>query len=399
MSSHIDFIHDVFSQIAEIKMVFNERWATDGAKIVYTDSVHNTFNSFGLNHPKYLSFPEFAKGIQSVKKLSDEECMSIFLVFDKDANGKIEFKEFMSKMIIQMNPERYSKVKAFFDRIDIDKTGTITVMDFIKNKHNIRGAWFMTHIIGEYNDANKNVITFGEFINFYSDLSMFYKGDEEFFKMLDDAWVADKPCIVSIPVARRTPNELLTLLKDALNKKWSLDGGKIMYTDSVYNTFKDWDYNPTNKLCFFEFSKGVKKILPDFDEQDCNDIFSLMDSNGDDRIVFNEFMSKIHTQLSPKRYNFIKRVFDSIDTDHSGVISACDFKIPVSKGMERNGSKNTDTLSYYLREVVIKDYTADDKITFSEFINFYTDFSLSLVDDCVFMEFVKMDWNLDHLYD
>ena len=87
-----------------------------------------------------------------------------------------------------MKPKRYNAVKKIFDRIDIDKTGTITVMDFVKNKFNNRGAWFMTHVIGNYNAADKNVITFSEFINYYSDLSLSFDNDDLFITNLEDCW-------------------------------------------------------------------------------------------------------------------------------------------------------------------------------------------------------------------
>lgn len=178
----------ILSKLEELKVVLNKLWALDGPDITYTDSVYNTFKAAGGNLSKTLSLEECVNAVGMITDFTENECKCIFNLFDKNHDGSVDFNEFMSKLHTQMKPKRYNAVKKMFDRVDIDNTGTITVMDFVKNKHNNRGDWFMTHVISDYNVDNKNVITFSEFINYYSDLSLFVDNDDLFIADLEECW-------------------------------------------------------------------------------------------------------------------------------------------------------------------------------------------------------------------
>ena len=175
-------------KLEELKVALNKKWNLDVPGTTYTDSVFNAFNYIDKNISKTISLKEFIRTVIFITRFSTTSCEHVFNLFDKNHDGSIDFNEFMSKLHTQMNPKRYNAVKKIFDRVDIDNTGTITVMDFVKNKHNNKGTWFMTHVIGDYNVDNKNVITFSEFINYYSDLSLSFDNDDLFIADLEKCW-------------------------------------------------------------------------------------------------------------------------------------------------------------------------------------------------------------------
>lgn len=178
----------VKSLLEQVKVAFNKQWVKDGPDVCYTDSVHNTFNKLDSGKFGFILKADFIKGVQSITKLSEEECLSVFKIFDTNNSQRLDFTEFMKTVSIQMNKMRYNTVKDLFDQIDVNKSGTITVADFMKtNKIEPRGAYFMSRIIGKYN--TDNVITFTEFINYYSDLSLVITDDNKFIEYIKSKWI------------------------------------------------------------------------------------------------------------------------------------------------------------------------------------------------------------------
>jgi Ca2+-binding EF-hand superfamily protein len=190
--------------LTRFKQELNKQWAQDGHETSYTESVHKTFwkidtssqsrnakktAATAASTAKEITSHEFYIGMRNV--LSDvtvADSEGVFKLFDTNKTGSIDFNEFMSKIQVQMNKTRYNAVRRVFDKADVNKSNVITVSDFVKFRHNNRGAWFMTHVIGNYNADDENKLTYSEFINYYSDLSMSYPDDDAFIQKVSDDW-------------------------------------------------------------------------------------------------------------------------------------------------------------------------------------------------------------------
>jgi len=374
-----------------VRVALSKGWDEEGAKTLFSNYIYKVFNIIDVTKNKSIGKYEFTKGIQSITKLSERECLTVFSKFDINKTGTIDFSEFMSKMLYVMNNTRYDGVKAVFKKVDINNSGVIALDDFVKTNNTIyRGEYFMEHVMGEYNTDNR--ITYDEFITYYNDLSLIYETDKEFIDHVNNSWIIPTPSPNTPTPSSDAPTpshdcsstpvkSLLEQVKVAFNKQWVKDGPDVCYTDSVHKTFDKLDSGNFGFILKADFIKGVQSITK-LSEEECLSIFKLFDTNNSQSLDFAEFIKTISIQMNKMRYNAVKGLFDKIDVDKSGTITVADFM--KTNKIEPRGA-------YFMSRIIGK-YNTDNVITYKEFINYYSDLSLVITNDSVFIEYINSKW-------
>ena len=121
--------------------------------------------------------------------------------YDVDGDGHVCYEEFLRGLRDEMSPRRLKMVEKIFARFDRDGSGKIDIIDVINIFDVSMNAEFIEHkktkeqILNEFlnnfdgaQGNNDGTITFQEFFDYYTDLSMSVPNDEYFVRMLESAW-------------------------------------------------------------------------------------------------------------------------------------------------------------------------------------------------------------------
>lgn len=110
--------------------------------------------------------------------------------------------------------------------------------------------------------------------------------------------------------------------------------------------------------------------------------------------------------MNQNRKNFVKKAFDKLDRNHNGVVEIDDIKdvynaknhpdVKLGKKTEEEAlSEFLDT--FELHYSLAHPESRDRKITYDEFIEYYTNISMSIEDDRYFELMMTNAWNLNNV--
>ncbi|PAA68060.1 hypothetical protein BOX15_Mlig017698g2 [Macrostomum lignano] len=150
---------------------------------------------------KRLSMAEFRKGVADFGlDLTDEEVKAAFNQVDTDQSGSIDFSEFLAVLRPPLNESRLKLIKAAFQKMDKTGDGQITVKD-LKGIYNARqhpkyqnGEWSEDQVFTEFlktfeaPNTTDGVVTWEEFLNYYSGISNSIDHDSYFDLMMRNSW-------------------------------------------------------------------------------------------------------------------------------------------------------------------------------------------------------------------
>eukprot|EP01136_Pigoraptor_vietnamica_P044917 Opistho-1_new@22237 len=150
---------------------------------------------------KSLDFNEFRKGLQDYGVfISDEAQRKLFKDFDENGDGRLNFDEFLKKLRPPMNQFRMKLIQQAFRKLDKTGDGQITVDD-LRGVYNVSfhpkyesGEWTEDQVLRQFLDSfdtpdhPDGVITWEEFVNYYSGVSASIDEDIYFDLMMRQAW-------------------------------------------------------------------------------------------------------------------------------------------------------------------------------------------------------------------
>lgn len=148
-----------------------------------------------------LSVSEFQKAMRECAlDLSPEDCSALFMYFDKDGSGDIDFEEFLQGVRGDMSARRRNLVNMAFDVLDIDGNGVLEPNDiagkYDASKHPdvLSGKRTPDEILREFLDTFDvggvvdGKVTRQEFENYYHNLSASIDNEDYFELMIRNAW-------------------------------------------------------------------------------------------------------------------------------------------------------------------------------------------------------------------
>jgi len=175
-------------------------------------SLSRKFRIMDDNNNGLLDYDEFRKGMRECKigDLSENALKHLFHYFDKDDSGSITLDEFMFGIRGALNSRRKGLVDLAFKVLDKDGSGVIDYND-VKDVYNttshpdyISGKKSKEQILTEFlsnfdqsstktistgkSTASDGIITYDEFLQYYSNISASIDNDDYFELMIRNAW-------------------------------------------------------------------------------------------------------------------------------------------------------------------------------------------------------------------
>ena len=132
-------------------------------------------------------------------------------------------------------------------------------------------------------------------------------------------------------------------------------------------------------------------------------MFNAFDLNRDGSIDYDEFLRIIRGDLTPGRLALVRRAYQKLDRDGSGVVDINDIKDVY------NASKHPDVISgkktenqifneflqtFEMHHNIMNGTQADGQVTLDEFVEYYTNISASIDNDEYFALMMNNSWNL-----
>ena len=132
-------------------------------------------------------------------RLSDEEFAMVLAHFDRDGNGVISFDEFLRALRDDLSPARREIIAQAYSKLDANCDGTVTFSDirelYDASSHPdvLAGRLSSDEALRDFmsvwnRHVPDDVITFDEFLDYYTDVSCSVDTDGEFLQIVRNAW-------------------------------------------------------------------------------------------------------------------------------------------------------------------------------------------------------------------
>merc|ERR1711992_499601 len=277
------------------------------------EDVVSAFRIIDSNNDGALSKSELESGMNSFgKKFTQVEIDSVFSLADVNADGEINYSEFVSVMFpaaanaiakFRKQNRTLKNARDAYDRLDIDGDGEITYDELVAGLGGDYTANEIDAIFAMGDTDQDGHISFLEFSKIMLPSCQ---------EALNKFWKCSKT---------------VTNVRDAF-KKFDADGdGQISRTE-VESAFRRWDANKDGSISIQEMKAGLSGCGIMFTEQEAETCFAVADRNGDNEVSMEEFvdlLSSSHTSSTgpiKKFFEFcVEQAFNNIDTNKDGSIS------------------------------------------------------------------------------
>ena len=422
-------------------------------------SLNKQFRQFDENNSKTLDYDEFSNALKEYNiNLDDDEILKLFNQFDTNGNGIIEYEEFIREVRGPMNEKRKAVVTQAFNKLDIDKSGFIDMNEIkhsysAKNNPDVRqGKKTEEEVYTEFMDTFKanhllkagprsKRITFEEFLDYYNNISMTVKDDDQFVFLVQNAWKLN-PNTYSRPGQHRKDLNKFEDEKDANNYRnrdfysskvpFGVDekeeeNNNYVKVDkslpiieklrtiiskrgsrgimSIRREFMIADDDNSKTIDINEFKKFCHDYRIPLEENEIQVLFQELDINKNGKIDYEEFIRGIVGEMNDRRRKIVLQVFKIFDKNQNGLIELDDIRENYNAKFHpdvQSGKKTEeeilaeflDTFEYQF-SLLNDGKTKDGKITMEEFLEYYNNISMSIKDDEYFEEMIKSVYNLD----
>ena len=120
------------------------------------------------------------------------------------------------------------------------------------------------------------------------------------------------------------------------------------------------------------------------------------DIDGDGSISFDEFLRGLREPLTARRLNMVKKAFQIMDKDSSGKVTVNDiyqvYDVTRNKDFIEGKKSREEILNDFLAGFEGVKGNRDGIITWEEWQDYYTDLSMSIVDDTYFVRMMESVW-------
>ena len=319
-------------------------------------SLMRLFKLNDINNTKDLEFYEFSKSLHEFEtELSDEEISNLFLYFDKDNTGVINYLNFINAIRGPMNQKRILILKEAFKKLDLDKGGQVEIGE-IKSQFNAKndkdvksGEKTEEEVYTEFVDTfqmnhdnrvgprNKRV-TLDEFIDYYNFISMGIEDDAYFISLIQNSWKLN-------PYYKYNQNGQNDLTNINLNEisytHGNIKNKKIRVGAAAAPFGTDMTPNTEDKRPFYyhiEQNENIEKEISPIDifrtaikKRGIRGImamrraFMIADENDSKTLSLPEFIKFCHDYRMPITGKEINILFEEFDTNKNGQINYEEF--------------------------------------------------------------------------
>jgi calcyphosin len=165
--------------------------------------VSHLFKRIDKNGNKQIDVNEFYWGLKEFGvNLTEEEAMGVLRIFDKDKSGTISFEEFLRSLKGDLNNFRVGIIRKAYEKLDVNKDGSVRLddiariydvsrhIDVVQGRRDPKDIYFEFMSKWDTQIAD-GIVTFDEFLDYFSDISATIDSDEYFAAMMKNAWKLD----------------------------------------------------------------------------------------------------------------------------------------------------------------------------------------------------------------
>ena len=193
-------------------------------------------------------------------------------------------------------------------------------------------------------------------------------------------------------------NNILDIFRNEIRKK----GAKGII--GLAKQFKLFDENKNKTLDYKQFSKAIKDLKIDFNENEIQELFSIFDINNSNTIDYEEFLRQLRGEMNEKRKEIVLKAFDKLDLDKSGKIELNEIKSLYNVKNHKDvlsGKKTEEDLYNEFIETFethhnLKKGFKDKRVSKEEFLEYYNNISMSIDDDDLFISLISNAWKLNN---
>ncbi len=155
----------------------------------------------------------------------------------------------------------------------------------------------------------------------------------------------------------------------------------------------------------YEFKKAVRDFRVSISEKDSERLFKIFDRDSSGRIDYDEFLRGIRGEMNPFRIGLCKKAFQIMDKDRSGVLNIDDIRQAYNAKFHpdvKAGKKTEDDVlmefldTFEIHYAINHTGSRDGQINLDEWIEYYSNVSMSIDDDKYFELMMNSAWNLDN---
>ena len=430
-------------------------------------SLAKTFRLMDVDNSQTIDYNEFKTASNEFRfDLTENEIQIVFLLFDRNKNGVIDYDEFIRVIRGEMNDKRKKIVEDIFNYLDTNNSKAIEIEE-IKSKFNAKNhpdvlnkkktedeilLEFIETFENTYNylsgTENDGKVTLEEFMEYYENISLSIDDDNYFELLLNNTWrinnnennninnnlkdlnnknenenINDNNNTLQENYNRRfgdnknnnfnqlktkeqnennefnsNENELLNLFRNEIRKK----GGRGII--NLARQFRLFDENNSKTLELNEFTKSVKDLKLNLNDDEIKELFSSFDIDKSNTINYNEFLKQLRGEMNEKRKNIVIKAFDKLDLDKSGNVELNEIKSLYNFKNNKdvlNGKKSEEEVFNEFIETFethhnLKKGFRDKRVSKEEFIEYYNNISMSIDDDDLFIELISNSWKLNN---
>lgn len=167
---------------------------------------------------------------------------------------------------------------------------------------------------------------------------------------------------------------------------------------SLGRTFRLFDDNRNRQLDLNEFRNGINDYQAALTEPEIQILFKAFDRDGSGTINFDEFLVSVRPPMSKTRVDLVKKAFAKFDRDGSGEVTAKDLKrvyTPDCHPKYKSGEWTAkQVFENFLNAYEPDPSLRDGKVTFEEFLNYYSGVSASIDRDIYFDHVMRASWKI-----
>ena len=322
--------------------------------------------------------------------LNNEEIEELFVSFDKDERGMINYDDFIRVLRGELNENRKQLIQNVFKHLDINEKGYLTIeellnlyqakssLEFLEEKKSEQEAFeiFEQSLKGNHkylngDEANVKNIDIEEFEDFYESVSIMIPNDNLFKEIILRTWglIQDEPeeelnkeenieqdnndinnneeQEIKDEIENEPKEEIkkeknkfidkeIEFRKEILNEenidifrdKLGVKG--IIPVINLFSQFKQYDRKGDKEISYSDFSEIIRNTKVIISEEEISDLFSdFIQQNNNNKIKtinYEIFLNKLIPELNPRRENIVKVAFDKLDIEKCGIINLSEIK-------------------------------------------------------------------------
>lgn len=163
------------------------------------------------------------------------------------------------------------------------------------------------------------------------------------------------------------------------------------------------DDDHSRTLSEYEFGKACRDFKTGISEENVPILFNMFDTNRDGTLSIDEFIMAVRGDMNERREAMVKKAFNHIDKDGSGILDINDIKDSYNASKHPDviaGKKTEDNVLVEFLETFETHHNLkeggenDGRVTLEEFIEYYKNISCSIDNDDYFALMMNNSWNI-----